>query len=235
MGEIKLQNSLSPHEKITSFRMRFTRLRLNQIFDRSKKRVHKSWASKNVDRENFQYFRQDIADQTADRILDVKRAFYHVLELGGDQGKVIWILQPKTCSGQVSKRISPNAVSYLVQTDPCPYVTYKSDSNALVQHCKAAVDECRPLPYKTNTFDLVICNLNLHWANDLNGTLSEINRVLRPDAAIIGSIWANDSLYELRQALQLAELERRGGVGIGRQCKFHRCLFINFFLTYADL
>ena len=97
------------------------------------------------------------------------------------------------------------------------------------------MDECRPLPYKTNTFDLVICNLNLHWANDLNGTLSEINRVLRPDAAIIGSIWANDSLYELRQALQLAELERRGGVGIGRQCKFHRCLFINFFLTYADL
>ena len=125
------------------------------------------------------------------------------------------------CLGQVSKRISPNAVSYLVQTDPCPYVTYKSDSNSLVQHCKAAVDECRPLPYKTNTFDLVICNLNLHWANDLNGTLSEINRVLRPDAAIIGSIWANDSLYELRQALQLAELERRGGVGIGLHSIFY--------------
>ena len=125
------------------------------------------------------------------------------------------VFSHNTYLGQVSKRISPNAVSYLVQTDPCPYVTYKSDSNSLVQHCKAAVDECRPLPYKTNTFDLVICNLNLHWANDLNGTLSEINRVLRPDAAIIGSIWANDSLYELRQALQLAELERRGGVGTG--------------------
>ena len=51
---------------------------------------------------------------------------------------------------------------------------------------KGAVDEANPLPYKSNTFDLVICNLNLHWSNDLNATLSEINRVLRPDAAIMG-------------------------------------------------
>ena len=47
-------------------------------------------------------------------------------------------------------------------------------------------DEENPLPYKDETFDLVICNLNLHWSNDLNKTLKEINRVLRPDAAIIG-------------------------------------------------
>jgi len=179
--------------------MRFTLVK-REIFNRAKKRMQKSWASKRHDREEFQYFRQEVADQTADRVLNVKRAFYHVLELGADQG-------------QVSSKISPNAVSYLIQCDPCPYVTHKSVSNENVQHCKAAVDECRTLPYKSNTFDLVICNLNLHWANDLNVTFSEINRVLRPDAAIMGSIWANDSLYELRQSLQLAELERRGGVG----------------------
>ena len=37
-------------------------------------------------------------------------------------------------------------------------------------------------------------------------------RVLRPDGAFIGAIWGNDSLFELRQSIQLAELERRGGV-----------------------
>lgn len=38
------------------------------------------------------------------------------------------------------------------------------------------------------------------------------SRVLRPDGAIMGAIWANDSLFELRQSIQLAEMERRGGV-----------------------
>lgn len=28
----------------------------------------------------------------------------------------------------------------------------------------------------------------------------------------MGAIWANDSLFELRQSIQLAEMERRGGV-----------------------
>ena len=69
--------------------MRFTRV-TNQIFNREKKRMQKSWASKRLDRDDFQYARQEIADQTADRILDVKRAFYHVLELGADQGEISW-------------------------------------------------------------------------------------------------------------------------------------------------
>jgi len=59
---------------------------------------------------------------------------------------------------------------------------------------------------------LVICNLNLHWVNDLEKTTREILRVLRPDGAFLGTIWANDSLFELRQSIQLAEMERRGGV-----------------------
>jgi len=158
--------------------------------------MQRSWASKRSDREEFQYFRQEVATQTADRVLDVKSAFLRTLELGSDQG-------------QVSKLLSPNAVSYHIQADSCPYVTYKAESNKLVRHDKSTVDEENPLPYKDETFDLVICNLNLHWSNDLNKTLKEINRVLRPDAALIGAIWSNDSLYELRQSLQLAELERR--------------------------
>merc|ERR1711953_1100235 len=162
--------------------------------------MQKSWSSKRPDREEFQYIRREIADQTADRILDVKRAFLMTLELGSDQG-------------QCSKVLSPNAISYNIQSDPCPYVVYKSDSNKTLRYDKAAIDDHGILPYKDNTFDLVICNLNLHWANDLNKTLKEINRVLRPDAALIGAIWSNDSLYELRQSLQLAELERRGGIG----------------------
>ncbi len=33
------------------------------------------------------------------------------------------------------------------------------------------------LPFKDNTFDLVVSNLSLHWANDLPGTLTGILKV----------------------------------------------------------
>jgi NADH dehydrogenase [ubiquinone] 1 alpha subcomplex assembly factor 5 len=102
-------------------------------------------------------------------------------------------------------------MSYLVQTDSCPYVTYKADTPRFHVD-KNAVDESQPLPYKDNSFDLVISNLNLHWVNDLDKSCREILRVLKPDGAFVGAIWGNDSLYELRQSIQLAEMERRGGV-----------------------
>ena len=56
-----------------------------------------------------------LASETADRVLDVKRSWTQALELGCDQG---------LCS----RELSPNVMSYMVQSDPCPYVTYKSNS-----------------------------------------------------------------------------------------------------------
>jgi hypothetical protein len=75
---------------------------------------------------DFQYFRQVLASETADRVLDIKRSFTHTLELGTDQG---------ICS----RNLSSNVMSYLVQSDPCPYVTYKSDSPTGFQYDKMAI------------------------------------------------------------------------------------------------
>ena len=51
---------------------------------------------------------------------------------------------------------------------------------------------------------------SLHWVNDLPRALSEVCRVLKPDAPLIGAMFAGDTLFELRCSLQLAELEREG-------------------------
>ncbi|CBY15156.1 unnamed protein product [Oikopleura dioica] len=139
-----------------------------------------------------------LAEETADRVLNIKRSFSSALELGANQG-------------ECSRSLSSNVMSYLVQTDSCPYVTYKADTPKFHVD-KNAVDESQALPYKDNSFDLVISNLNLHWVNDLDKSCREILRVLKPDGAFVGAIWGNDSLYELRQSIQLAEMERRGGV-----------------------
>lgn len=52
----------------------------------------------------------------------------------------------------------------------------------------------------------------MHWINDLPSVLAQTNRILKPDAPFLGAMLGGDTLYELRTSLQLAELDRRGGV-----------------------
>ncbi|XP_074065526.1 arginine-hydroxylase NDUFAF5, mitochondrial isoform X2 [Macrotis lagotis] len=67
------------------------------------------------------------------------------------------------------------------------------------------------LPFKENTFDLVVSSLSLHWVNDLPRAFKQIHYVLKPDGVFIGAMFGGDTLFELRCSLQLAELEREGG------------------------
>lgn len=60
--------------------------------------------------------------------------------------------------------------------------------------------------------DLVVSNLSLHWVNDLLGCFKAIHKSLKPDGVFLGSIFGGDTLYELRSSLQLAEIERKGGI-----------------------
>lgn len=68
------------------------------------------------------------------------------------------------------------------------------------------------LPYEANTFDAVMSSMSMHWVNDLPSLLAQINNVLKPDAPFIAAMLGGDTLYELRTSLQLADMERRGGV-----------------------
>lgn len=60
--------------------------------------------------------------------------------------------------------------------------------------------------------DLVTSSLSLHWVNDLPGCFKSIMNSLRPDGVFIGSMYGGETLFELRSSLQLAELERKGGI-----------------------
>ncbi|ORY83198.1 S-adenosyl-L-methionine-dependent methyltransferase [Protomyces lactucae-debilis] len=73
------------------------------------------------------------------------------------------------------------------------------------------VDE-ESLPFPDKSLDAVVSNLSMHWINDLPSTLLQIKGCLKPDGAFIGSLFGGDTLFELRTALQLAELERSGGI-----------------------
>jgi len=73
-----------------------------------------------------------------------------------------------------------------------------------------ADEEC--LPFKENSQDLIISNLNLHATNDLPGVLSQIKYALKPDGLFIASILGGETLYELRDVMQSVEIEHNSGI-----------------------
>lgn len=66
--------------------------------------------------------------------------------------------------------------------------------------------------FEPNSLDLVTSSLSLHWVNDLPGCFRSVIDCLRPDGVFIASMYGGETLFELRSALQLAELERKGGI-----------------------
>lgn len=66
--------------------------------------------------------------------------------------------------------------------------------------------------FEPESLDLVISALSLHWVNNLPGCFRSINKSLRNDGVFMAAMFGGETLYELRSSLQLAELERDGGI-----------------------
>ena len=54
--------------------------------------------------------------------------------------------------------------------------------------------------------------LSLHWVNDLPGALVQVNKALKPDGLFLAAMFGGDTLFELRASLQLAQIDREGGI-----------------------
>ena len=65
------------------------------------------------------------------------------------------------------------------------------------------VFDCANIPYADNTFDLVIANHVLFYADDLHETLQELARVLRPGGRFICSSYSSRHMHEIRDLVRL--------------------------------
>jgi NADH dehydrogenase [ubiquinone] 1 alpha subcomplex assembly factor 5 len=68
------------------------------------------------------------------------------------------------------------------------------------------------LPLEENSVDAILSNLQLHFVNDLLGLLIQSQRALKPEGVFLASLFGGQTLFELRSSLQLAEIEREGGI-----------------------
>lgn len=155
-------------------------------------------AARNPDAAVFDYLKEEIGYRLADRILDIKRELKTGLDLG-------------TGRGYVAKNITHGTLDYLYMSDYSPSMLESAVPPEDIKFKKMVIDEEQKFPMESDSLDLVISNLNLHWVNNLPGCLREIHRVLKKDGVFLASMFGGDTLFELRSSLVLAELERDGG------------------------
>lgn len=68
------------------------------------------------------------------------------------------------------------------------------------------------ISFAYQSLDLIVSCLGLQFANDLPGVLAQMRRALKPGGLLLGCLVGGDSLFELREAFALAEIEVAGGV-----------------------
>ena len=169
------------------------------VFDRQAKRRQKNRASLAHNASTYDYIKDEVACRLVERMRDVSRAFEFGLDLGCGRG-------------HVAKHVDQYDLQQLIQCDLAEESVVASHVSQCVSTMRLHVDE-EFLPFKNNMFDVVVSSLSLHWVNDLPSCLRQICDVLKEDGCFIGSMFATDTLFELRSSILLAEQEREGGIG----------------------
>ncbi|XP_054002384.1 arginine-hydroxylase NDUFAF5, mitochondrial isoform X1 [Hylaeus anthracinus] len=168
------------------------------VFDRNAKLLQRERAAQASDVKLYDYIKDEVGYRLSDRIFDIKKKFKKVLNLGCGRG-------------HVSKHILPEYVEELILTDTCSSFLEYAETIEGIKVTKTVMDE-ENFSFKPNSLDLVISSLSLHWVNDLPSCFKNINNSLKNDGVFMAAIFGGDTLYELRSSLQLAELERDGGL-----------------------
>ncbi|KAI4142512.1 MAG: hypothetical protein LQ340_007319 [Diploschistes diacapsis] len=190
-----------------------------RIFNRYTKYQQKERAAANAEASRqVDYLRDEVAARLCERLLDIKRRFPSVLDLGANACNIARML-----TRPVADPASPDGapvdlsarISHLTAADSSPALLHRDAGlpfNSALSLSREVLEDEEVLPYAANSFDAVLSSMSLHWINDLPSVLAQANRVLKPDSPLLAAMLGGDSLYELRTSLQLASMERRGGV-----------------------
>ncbi|PVI04037.1 S-adenosyl-L-methionine-dependent methyltransferase [Periconia macrospinosa] len=186
-----------------------------EIFSQQHKWMQKERAARDVETSRrVDYLRDEVASRLCERILDINRDFPQVLDLGANACN---IARQLTLPSEDAPEAGPRGrrIGRITAAETSSSLLYRDADlpfNSQIPLTRDVIPTSEILPYEANTFDAVLSSLSLHWINDLPSVLAQANHILKPDAPFIGVMLGGDSLYELRTSLQLAELDRRGGV-----------------------
>lgn len=162
-----------------------------KLFDRTRVRAHRNRAALGF--AQYDFLLRELAARMADRLPDIRRIFPTVLDLGAHNGVLAEYL------GEHS------GIQTLIQSD----LSHASITEA--PGLRLVADE-EFLPFAQASFDLILSVCSLHWVNDLPGTLIQIFRMLKPGGLFLAMLPGGQSLKELRESFEKAEIMVTGGL-----------------------
>ena len=162
-----------------------------QVFDRAILRQRRNRAADEF--ADFDFLYQAVGDQLIDRLDTVRKDLPVIADLGAGTSTLAKTLRHR------------KGTQTVINLDMSPAMAARARGLAVV------ADEDL-LPFKPHSLDAVVANLSLHWVNDLPGALAQIRMALKPDGVFLAAVMGGDSLHELRESLQEAEMAVRGGV-----------------------
>ncbi|KAM9017632.1 arginine-hydroxylase NDUFAF5, mitochondrial isoform 2-T2 [Ara ararauna] len=133
-------------------------------FDRRLKRKQKNWAALQAEPGKCDYLREEVGGRIADRVFDIPRTFPLALDVGSGRGYIAQHLTKDTVEKLIQVDIAENALKNAVESE-IPTVSIVADEESL--------------PFKENTFNLVVSSLSLHWVNDLPKAFRELAELER--------------------------------------------------------
>ena len=122
------------------------------------------------------------AADITERLLDVNRDFERAL-----------ILASPVIGEHIMQAVG-GKLKHIIRTD------FTDNAKGLDVICSETA-----LPFKPQSFDLVVSVLGLHKVNNVPGALMGMKSLLKPDGLFIGGLLGGDTLRELRHALYTAE------------------------------
>ncbi|XP_064131838.1 arginine-hydroxylase NDUFAF5, mitochondrial isoform X3 [Loxodonta africana] len=128
------------------------------IFDRNLKRKQKNWAAQQPEPKKYDYLKEEVGSRVADRVYDIARDFPLALDVGCGRGYIAQHLNKETVGKFCQADIAENALKNRIETE-IPTLSVLADEEFL--------------PFRENTFDLVVSSLSLHWVNDLPRALEQ--------------------------------------------------------------
>jgi len=141
------------------------------------------------------FLHRAVATDIGDRLKLIKRDFPLAADIGSHTGRIAETLE---ALGNVGSVIRTDASFPMLLPD-----------TGLDKWSVCADEEF--LPFAPGSLDLICAALNLHFVNDLPGTLRQIFTALKPDGFFVAALFGTGTLIELGQTFLEAETETRGG------------------------
>lgn len=188
-----------------------------RVFDRSRKLIQRAAAARNPSSNMAEYLRDEVSRRAIERLAFLKTPLENMLDFGSNSGNFAKLLADPSKDDNEQWKIDRlqvrNKISHIDMLDSSEAMLYKNAElpfNKELSISRIVQDE--ETFEADKKYDLIVSNLSMHWINDLPNVYSKLFKALKPDGCFMGVMFGGDTLFELRTSLQLAEIERYGGL-----------------------